>query len=318
VPALAVLHCHPVFFFRRERIISGRDGVLQSLGVVRLAVAAGAEIANRGHGRLLSGKGSSVAGVSLSEEGGSGRGVISGFLSGVICWIAFQFGAGARQRNHKLGERSELAGYHVCLVGMVVLESEEVSMKFTPIIMSGTATFNTFSYLLNGAHSFLLTAKEHSPGSKYCRVSAVLFSAFAVEAHLNHIGEIKLAFWQIVEPKLGWRYKFELIAQQLEIEIDSGKRPFQTLVEVFKFRDRLAHGKTTTQTASYEDRGNPRDGFDCLDPDWLKKYWTDETAERVFEDAREIIERFHMKAGFPKQDVGQVSTGSFSEQSKSE
>jgi hypothetical protein len=65
-------------------------------------------------------------------------------------------------------------------------------MKPKPIRMAGTATFNAFSYLLNGSFSLLETAKEHSPGSNYCRVSAVLFAAFAVEAHLEAIPELDL------------------------------------------------------------------------------------------------------------------------------
>jgi len=64
-------------------------------------------------------------------------------------------------------------------------------VKPTAVDMSGTVTFNTYAYLLNGAHSLLRTAQEHSPGSNYCRISAVLFSAFAVEAYLNHIGETR-------------------------------------------------------------------------------------------------------------------------------
>jgi hypothetical protein len=187
-------------------------------------------------------------------------------------------------------------------------------MKALPITMSGTATFNTFSYLLNGAHSLFQTAKEHDPGSNYCRISAALFSAFAVEAHLNHIGETKLAFWGIVERKLAWRNKLDLIAQQLEVELDFGRRPFQTIGELFSFRDKLAHGKSITLDASYEYRGNPEDDFGILDPEWLIKFWSDDAVERVLADASEIIELFHAKAGFEKHAVHLMGSGAFAEQ----
>lgn len=187
-------------------------------------------------------------------------------------------------------------------------------MKDLPITMSGTATFNTFSYLLNGAYSLFETAKEHGPGSDYCRISAVLFSAFAVEAHLNHIGEAKLSFWGIVEPKLPWRDKLKLIVQQLGVESDFSKRPFQTIGELFKFRDKLAHGKSKTWDVSYEYRGNPEDDFGILDPEWLKKFWSDDAVERVLADASQIIELFHVKAGFEKGSVHLSGTGACAEQ----
>jgi hypothetical protein len=131
---------------------------------------------------------------------------------------------------------------------------------------------------------------------------------------LNHIGEARLPFWGIVEQILPWRRKLELVAQQLGITLDWGKRPFQTLDALFKFRDSLAHGKTTTSDASYEYRGNREDDFGALDPDWLKNFWSDEAVERVLEDATQIIELFLQKAGFEKHTLYSVGSGEFAEQ----
>ena len=180
-------------------------------------------------------------------------------------------------------------------------------------MMSGTATFNTFSYLLNGAHSLSQTAKDHEVGSNYCRLSAVVFAAFSIEAHLNHIGEAKLSFWQIVEPKLSWRQKLELITTHFGVTPDFGKRPFQTLSDLFRLRDRLAHGKTTTEEKSYEYRDGSEDHRGSLDPDWLKGFWSDEAVERVLEDTRQIIETLHTKAGFEPQSLHLVGHGMFGE-----
>lgn len=187
-------------------------------------------------------------------------------------------------------------------------------MKSTPITMTGTATFNTFSYLLNGAASLLQTAKVHPQGSAHVLVSSALFCAFTVEAHLNHIGEAKLPFWKIVEPKLSWGMKLELIAQHLGIELEYGKRPLQTVGELFKFRDRLAHGKTTTQEVSYECRAGLEDEFSALDPDWLKKFWSEEAVERALADVTQLLKLFHEKAGFDSLTLYGISTGAFWEQ----
>jgi hypothetical protein len=191
--------------------------------------------------------------------------------------------------------------------------TESAPLKPTQIRMSGTATFNTFSYLLNGADSLAQTAKEHTPGSNYCRVSAVVFSAFAIEAHLNHIGEAKLSFWGIVEPKLPWRAKLDLILEQLGIIADFGKPPFQTLCDLFKFRDRLAHGKTTTEDKSYRYRGDRENDFGSLDPAWLEKFWSDDAVDRVLKDTQQIIELVHGKAGLESHSLDLIGSGSFSE-----
>lgn len=185
-------------------------------------------------------------------------------------------------------------------------------MKSTPIKMAGASTFQSFAYLLNCAGSLAQTAKEHGPGSNHCRVSAIMFCAFAIEAHLNHIGKAKVPFWDIIERGLNWSKKRELIARLLEIEIDLGKRPFQTVDAVFKFRDRLAHGKTTTEDRSY-DYHAPTDDLDALDPSWLKKYWSDEAVDRALEDTRQSIEVFHIKAGLERHGMAVGSHGNFEE-----
>ncbi len=187
-------------------------------------------------------------------------------------------------------------------------------MKRLPIKMEGTSTFNTFSYLLNGAFSLMASAKQQPDGSNYCRISAVIFAAFAFEAHLNHIGNARLPFWDIVERQLPWRKKFDLITQQLEIKLNKGHRPFQTIDRIFEFRDKLAHGKTTAHKINYEYHGNPSDDLDSLDPDWLKTYWSDNAVDEAVNDVFKIIELLHEKAGFEKHTIDSISDADLNEQ----
>jgi hypothetical protein len=97
-------------------------------------------------------------------------------------------------------------------------------MSTKPIKMAGTANFYPFAYLRTAAYSAFEAARANPRGSNYQRVSAVLFSAFAVEAHFNHVGEARLPFWSIVEPKMSWRMKLDLLAQQLGFQPDFGSR----------------------------------------------------------------------------------------------
>lgn len=186
-------------------------------------------------------------------------------------------------------------------------------MNRSRIKMEGTSTFNTFSYLLNGAFSLLASAKQQPDGSNYCRVSAVVFAAFAFEAHLNHIGNARLPSWDIDERKLSWETKFDLITQHLEIELNKGHRPYQTIKRIFGFRDQLAHGKTTTHERNYEYQGNPSDDLDTLDPVWLRTYWSDDAVDEAVNDVFKIIEWLHEKAGFEKHTMHSICDADLNE-----
>ena len=182
-----------------------------------------------------------------------------------------------------------------------------------PITMSGESTFNTFSYLLHVAESLAKTADEHAPGSKHCRISAVLFSAFAIEAHLNHIGEAKHPDWKNNERRMSRREKLTRLNSQFGIPLDFNKRPFQTFVDLFKFRDQLAHGKSKTEEKDYEYNGNSEDELVSLDPEWLKINSTKEAVDRALTDTRQIIELLHSKAGLDLDSMHTIGTGSFTQ-----
>ncbi len=72
-------------------------------------------------------------------------------------------------------------------------------------------------------------------------MASLVFYAFTVEAKVNFVG------WKVLED--GWperanfREKIRLIAKVLNMELDWGARPLQTLNSIRKLRDTLAHGK---------------------------------------------------------------------------
>jgi hypothetical protein len=187
-------------------------------------------------------------------------------------------------------------------------------MEKSSVRMVGSAEFRTYSYFLVAAKSLSRSAEEHAAGSNYCRVSAILFAAFAVEACLNHIGEEKLCCWDIVEPKLQWEDKLKLIAQQLGIEIDKGRRPFQTAYGLFKIRNKFAHGKTQAVDGAYDDPGDPEDQLYAMDPPWLKCWYEKDNVQRAIDDMQAIIELLLEKAGFPPESHRMISSGMYYEE----
>lgn len=49
--------------------------------------------------------------------------------------------------------------------------------------------------------------------------------------------------WGTLRMRLPHKNKLEVLATHLNVEMDSGKRPFQTLTALFQARDGIAHGK---------------------------------------------------------------------------
>ena len=70
----------------------------------------------------------------------------------------------------------------------------------------------------------------------------IVFTAFVVKAYLNSIGSREIAFWEELE-RLPWKQKIEILHKNAEVNPDWGQEPLQFANEVFRLRDKLAHGK---------------------------------------------------------------------------
>lgn len=93
----------------------------------------------------------------------------------------------------------------------------------------------------------LLDRAEHEPeGSLLNLQAAVVFIAFAFEAYLNHVGQEEIAFWEEIE-LISYRKKLAVITKQVGMKLDMSAQPGQTISELFKLRNNLAHGRTQTE-----------------------------------------------------------------------
>jgi hypothetical protein len=102
--------------------------------------------------------------------------------------------------------------------------------------ITATRRVNVFAELSHGNGVLLENAKERRPGYHYETLASVIMAAFKFEAFLNHIGFLVLPFWSAIE-RVPHKNKLEILATHLNVEIDSGKRPFQTLTALFQARD---------------------------------------------------------------------------------
>jgi hypothetical protein len=91
--------------------------------------------------------------------------------------------------------------------------------------------------------------------------------------------------------------KLEILATHLNVEMDSGKRPFQTLTALFQARDGIAHGKPELIEIVAIKDGLPNE----LDTEKPQTKWeaicTLEFAERAYEDKEQIAILFWNASG---------------------
>lgn len=98
----------------------------------------------------------------------------------------------------------------------------------------------------------------------------VVFLAFSIESYLNSLGARKLDIWNELE-RLPWKSKVEILHKVAGCNADWGKAPLQFANEVFKLRDKLAHGKPEQVAGPWFGEGVPGGpSSETLLPDWYR------------------------------------------------
>lgn len=188
-------------------------------------------------------------------------------------------------------------------------------MSKLPVLMEGWTEFYPFCYMLIAADTALDAAKMELQGSNYHYVAAVTFSAFAVEAAINHVGIDHFPEWMGKQKDGGherkpWNKKLELLTTKFGMPLDFTTGAAKTVKEAFDVRDKLAHGKTWVGQQCYLDDGHTRD---ASFPDWLGTFLNESRAKQVIDDARTLIGQLLEMAGYLPHDLYKMGAGSYSE-----
>lgn len=116
--------------------------------------------------------------------------------------------------------------------------------------MSHTVHVETthFTYVeLDLAVAFLRRSRSRTKRGQFYRdLGIIVFSAFTIEAYLNHVGSRRFADWSKVERELDHKAKLKRICKEFGVAMDTNSQVYQDFVRVFQLRDSLAHGKTTS------------------------------------------------------------------------
>lgn len=181
-----------------------------------------------------------------------------------------------------------------------------------PVMMQGTTYFYPFSYFLTSAFNSLDYGRQDISGRNLHRVNVVIFSAFAVEGVVNHIGVDHIPNWIDAERKMGgWKKKLEAVAKQFNVVLDFSTSPVKSVLDAFDFRDNMAHGKTWVGDVCFLD-GDGADGHSGF-PDWLEQYHDLNRVETVYSDTKTVILQLLKAAGYDDYAVFQQGNGAHSQ-----
>lgn len=145
----------------------------------------------------------------------------------------------------------------------------------------------TYAAIFHTAWHLLDVAERRETGWLLNLQAATVFFAFAFEAYLNHAGAEELSFWDEID-RISYKKKLTVLSKHLGFTKDVSKPPLKTILELFKLRDALAHGRTQKLTIKKTSESQPPHDDVCyLLP---LEQLTPETTRKYHDDVRAAIE----------------------------
>lgn len=148
--------------------------------------------------------------------------------------------------------------------------------------------FSPHNLFLSAAREAIKLVESDSTKESLSSITAITMSALAIEALCNAVGERVVKDWPDFESSSP-KAKLRIICDELEIDYDSSKEPWGTIIWLSKLRNNLAHGKPqlievekTADRASYE-----KDQWDKPESK-LEQQITIVNAKRAYEKVTEI------------------------------
>jgi hypothetical protein len=169
--------------------------------------------------------------------------------------------------------------------------STKVSIKKERVVRADGELWHTSWCLLK-------SGQENEVGSTHQFRASLVFTAFALEAYLNHIGAILFKSWETIERKLTPNEKLTLICEHLKIDMDWSARPWQTVKALMRYRNSLAHGRGDKLTEQWEDSIEHYAAklHEQILTEW-ERYASADTAIQARSDVEDIVHRLHKQSG---------------------
>ena len=154
----------------------------------------------------------------------------------------------------------------------------------------------TYTYLYFAAFRSYEAGLNANQGSFYFNLNSIVMSAFSFEAFMNHCGrfyyeEQLLEEWDDFKWKKPLQ-KFDIITELSKVTIDKSIYPYQSIPELIKLRNALAHGETETIYSELEIDRYDKIREKLNKPEWEEKCKS-EIVKRFLDDVRSIITIIH-------------------------
>ena len=140
---------------------------------------------------------------------------------------------------------------------------------------------------------------DDQKGSFHQFMASLVFTAFTLEASLNHIGQKVFNCWNDLE-NLTPKKKLSIISEKLDVKINYAEKPWQVMQEIFKFRNYIAHGKSESINTTVEmplHKFSDKKFGELLETNWME-YCTQQNAERAREDVEKIVKILYAAGSF--------------------
>jgi len=170
------------------------------------------------------------------------------------------------------------------------------------ISVSKKRNVRTYAKMWNISRALLQSGKGNPQFSNHHFTASIVFTAFTLEAYLNHIGLQLFNCWGVIE-KLSPKDKLNVIIEKIGLEVNFGNRPWQVINNLFGFRNDIAHGKSTEVVENIILNTDNLDNsiiYDLAKTKW-EKYCTEKNAERARKDIYQIVILLHDTAGINEQ-----------------
>ena len=99
------------------------------------------------------------------------------------------------------------------------------------VIVTKERNVTTYAEMWHTSYCLLVKGQEERRMSVHQFRASLIFSAFTLEAYLNHIGTKIFSCWEDLE-RLSPKEKLNVIAERLNVEVDYGKRPWQIMKKI--------------------------------------------------------------------------------------
>lgn len=166
------------------------------------------------------------------------------------------------------------------------------------LLVSKQRHVHPYAELWHASQCVLEIGLRNPIGSSWQFLSSAVLTAFTFEAYLNHIGPQTVNDWATKE-RFAVLSKFKHLRKALGVTFPDGKsvRPLKTVVDLFAFRDSLAHGKSHELRSDkhqsieeYETDNSDLVGS-RLRTDWEDRIQTSQFAELAREDVELVIRK---------------------------